>query len=63
MRASCGESTSKVACEVLAFYNFVGNSINWYVSKGGSRYFVVKCSCKPIAYRNTTKNELLTKFF
>ena len=46
MRASCGESTSKVACEISAFYNFVGNSINWYVSKDGSRYFVVNCSCK-----------------
>ena len=26
MRASCGETTSKVACEISAFYNFVGNS-------------------------------------
>ena len=36
MRASCGETTSKAACEISAFYNFVENSINWYVSKGCS---------------------------
>ena len=27
MRASCGETTSKVACEISAFYDFVKNSI------------------------------------
>ena len=27
MRASCGETTRKVACEISAFYNFVENSI------------------------------------
>ena len=25
--ASCGETASKVACEISAFYNFVENSI------------------------------------
>ena len=25
MRASCGETTNKVACEISAFYNFVEN--------------------------------------
>ena len=33
MRATCGESTSKVACEISAFYNFVKNSINWHILK------------------------------
>ena len=27
MRASCGETTHKVACETSSFYNFVENSI------------------------------------
>ena len=27
MRAFCGETTSKVACEISAFYKFVKNSI------------------------------------
>ena len=39
MRASCGETTSKVACEFSAFYNFVENSITLslvYVSKSNS---------------------------
>ena len=26
VRASCGETTSKVACEISTFYNFVENS-------------------------------------
>ena len=26
-RASCGETTSKVACEISGFYNFVENSV------------------------------------
>ena len=26
MSVSCGETTSKVACEICAFYNFVKNS-------------------------------------
>ena len=33
MRASFGEATSKIACEISAFYNFVENSINLYVLK------------------------------
>ena len=27
MRVSCGETTSNVACDISAFYNFVKNSI------------------------------------
>ena len=34
--ASCGESTSKVACEISAFYNFFKNTITWYVLKSDS---------------------------
>ena len=36
MRASCGETTSKVACEISAFYNFFKNTITWYVLKSDS---------------------------
>ena len=40
MRASCGETTSKVAYEIFALDNFVENSINWCVLKSScSRYF------------------------
>ena len=64
MRVSCGETTGKVACEISAFYNFAKNSINWYVLKCSSRDFKKICfnqSCKLIAYKDTTKIELLTK--
>ena len=27
MRVSCGEATSKVACEISAFYNYTENCI------------------------------------
>ena len=27
MKASCGETTRRVACEISAFYNFIENSI------------------------------------
>ena len=60
------ESTSKAACEISAFYNFVKNYINWYVSKSSSsrdfKKFPFNRSCKLIAYKNTTKKQLLTKF-
>ena len=64
MRVPCSESTSKVACKFSAFYNFVKNSINWHVSKSSSEdfeKFPSNRSCKLIAYRNTSKNDLLTK--
>ena len=35
-RASCGETTSKVTCEISALYNFVKNSFDWYFSKSSS---------------------------
>ena len=64
VKASCGETTSKVACEISAFYSFTKNSTNCYVSKSSSRdfeKFPFNQSCKLIAYRNTTKNELLNQ--
>ena len=27
MKASCGETTKRVACQISAFYNFIENSI------------------------------------
>ena len=64
MRASCGETTSKVACEISAFYNFV-ETLSFGVFKSSFsidfKKFAFNQSWKLITYRNTTKNELLTK--
>ena len=65
MRASCGETTSKVASEISAFYNFV-ETLSFGVSKSSSsrnfKKFPFNPSYKIITYGNTTKNELLTNF-
>ena len=65
MRAACAETTSKVACEISAFYNFVEIVLKNVSKSSSSRDFKTSPfnqSCKLIAYRNTTKNKLLTKF-
>ena len=65
MTASCGETTSKVACEISAFYSFV-ETLSFGVSKSSfSRdleKFPFNQSWKLITYRNTIKSELQTKF-
>ena len=64
MRVPCGETTGKVACEISALYNFAKTLSIGYVLKSSSRDFKKICfnqSCKLIAYKDTTKIELLTK--
>ena len=67
MRASFSQTTSKVAREISAFCNLVETQSihHWYVLKSNSSRDFEKSpfnqSWKLIAYRNTTKNKLLTK--
>ena len=68
LRASRGKITSKVACKIFAFYKFVEISITLSLlcfkssSSRDFKKFPLKQSCKLTAYRNTIKNQLLTKF-
>ena len=62
MRVSCGETTGNTACEMSTTLSKTMSLYHWYASSRDFEKFPFNCSCKLIVNRNTTKNELLTKF-